>query len=98
MPDLNSRPPWIGRKLGTEPAPHWPAACGAMSERKSRNIEREIESHDRGAQLVSHFVKHVLDKVRDRHQFETVLRGITGEHTLITFAQRCRVIEETYPP
>ena len=59
-----------------------------MADGKPRDIEGEIETDDRGAQLVAVFEKYVFYEIRCAQQFEPFRSGEAGKNPLIVLRQR----------
>ena len=66
-----------------------------MSDRQSRNIERQIEADDRSAQVIGPSKQHFVDEFRDGPQHVSTLPAELPKHGKFVFADDGWVIEET---
>ena len=94
MTDLDSRPPPELRQLKRESASHRFAASRTMSDRQSRNVERQIEPDDRSAKVIGPSKQHLVDEFRDGSQHMSMLAAEPLKQGKIVPAGDGRVIEE----
>src|SRR5580704_14567963 len=94
MADLDGRPPPELRQLKRESASHRFTASRAVSDRQSRNVEGQIETDDRSAQVIGPSEQHVVDEFRNGSQHVSTLAAEPSKQRKIVYADDGGVIEE----
>src|ERR1700733_7708861 len=93
--DLDRGPPPERRQLERETASHRFAASRAVSDRQSRNIERQVETDDRGAKIIGPSEQHIVNEHRHRPQCKSALCGDAAKQTQFYLADDGRIVEES---
>jgi hypothetical protein len=84
----------VFREQEAKSTSHRPPPGRIVTDRKSGNIEWQIESNDRASQVIAKSEEDLLDPFRPSQKFQPVCAGVACKHLLIMLAQGLWIVKQ----